>query len=160
MATYSAPYYPARIIETVSQVIALGRQAQLFDHHKSDGWFTLALKDGAAVLGFAVPGPLSARLAFDYRHHSEEQVSWLRSHELLTSNVWVEHNVSEAVAAQGYDFYFSFVSALPREWNEAIVVVSAVCMRQFNQSVIDNPAWHLKSNPHINELLEVAHWTK
>lgn len=159
MANILTVDYSQRVARVVSQVIAQAERAALISMETS-GWFTLAAKDGAPIMGIALPRTLSSSLATDYRHHSEEQIRWLQSHHLLTSGIWDEHNVSEAVAATGYNFFFSFASALPREWNEAIVVVSAVRMQQFNQNVIDDSRWHLQHNPCIKQLLEAAHWTK
>lgn len=159
MANILTVDYGYRVARAVSQVIAQAERAALISMDTS-GWFTLAAKDGAPIVGIALPRVLSAALAADYRHHSEEQIRWLQSHHSLTSSIWDEHNVSEAVAATGYDFFFSFASALPREWNEAIVVVSAVRMQQFNQNVINHPSWHLRHNPCIKQLLQAAHWTE
>lgn len=159
MTTFSTAEYGRRVVRVVSQVISQAESAALISMDTS-GWFTLAAKDGAPIVGIALPMSLSAALAADYRHHSEEQIRWLRSHDLLTSGIWDEHNVSEAVAATGYDFFFSFASALSREWNEAIAVVSAVRMQQFSQNVIDDSRWHLQHNPCIKQLLEAAHWTE
>ncbi|MBP7811743.1 MAG: hypothetical protein KA054_02780, partial [Candidatus Moranbacteria bacterium] len=42
----------------------------------------------------------------------------------------------------------SYASMLTnRLWNEAIMVVTAIRMGQFNETVIRDPRWHLKANP-------------
>ena len=153
------PEYAVRMIRTVSRVLAAGKRQCLFGD-EADGWFCLATKRGTPIMGLGM-GHLSDVLAFDYRHHAEEQVRWLSAHDLLTSSPWEDHNVSDAVAVTGYDFYFSYASALTnRLWNEAIMVVTAIRMAQFNEVEARNPRWHLKENPNIESLLAAAHWTE
>jgi len=153
------PEYAVRMIRTLSRVLAAGKKQCLFGD-EADGWFCLATKCGTPILGLGM-GHLSDVLASEYRHHAEEQVRWLCSHDLLTSSLWDDHNMSEAVAVTGYDFYFSYASMLTnRLWNEAIMVVTAIRMGQFNETVIRDPRWYLKANPNIASLLAVAHWTE
>lgn len=152
------PEYAVRMIRTVSRVLAAGKKQCLFGD-EADGWFCLATKRGNPVLGLSMGhAEFHAR---DYRHHAEEQVRWLSAHDLLTSSPWDDHNMSDAVAVTGYDFYLSYASGFTnRLWNEAIMVVTAVQMMQFNEVEIRNPRWHLKENPNIESLLAAAHWTE
>lgn len=146
--------YAVRIIRNLARLLATGKQYSLFGD-EADGWFFLTTKQGTPILGLGM-GCLPDALVLDYRHHAEEQVCWLRAHDLLTSSLWVTANTSHAVAVTGYDIYLSYASGLSRLWNEAIMVVTAIQMGQFNSSVIKNPKWHLKDNPNINSLLALV----
>ncbi len=149
--------YLARIVRTTSRVIDLGKAASLFDD-EVDGWCTVMAKNGAPVLGFRT-APLTPEITSEFQRQAGAQLHWLLSHDRLTSSRWMGDGASTAVAVHAYDFYLAYASSCPnRLWNEAIAVVVAIRMHQFNPAVLKDQRWHLRTNPNIESLLAVAHW--
>jgi hypothetical protein len=103
------PEYAVRMIRTLSRVLAAGKKQCLFGD-EADGWFCLATKRGTPILGLGM-GHLSDVLASEYRHHAEEQVRWLCSHDLLTSSLWDDHNMGKQSRSR-VRLYFSYASML------------------------------------------------
>ena len=139
---------------TIPKVVQNGIDAGLFGD-EAHGWFTIASKQGYPFRQGSTDEPSATSL--EYRASVEAQVVWLSKHDLHTSTPWEEINVGNAVAVRCDDFYIGYASGLTdRLWNQAIVVVSAIRVYQFNVAIIFDERLHLKQNPHIQPLLKVA----
>lgn len=149
--------YLTRIVRTVYRVLDCGKEKGMFDD-EVDGWCTVVAKNGAPILGFRT-APLTPEVTEEFQRQAAAQVQWLRTHEKLTSSRWTGDGTSTAVAVHAYDFFIGYASSCPnRLWNEAIAVVTAIRMYQFNEAVIRDRRWHLRANPCIEHLLEAASW--
>lgn len=157
MPTPADSEYLARIARTVYRVLACGKDRSLFDD-EVDGWCMVVAKNGAPILDFRT-APLTPEITGEFQRQAREQLQWLLSHDSLTSSRWTGTGISTAVAVHAYDFYLAYASSSPnRLWNEAIAVVTAIRMRQFNEAVLKDRRLPLHSNGHIAPLLAVAHW--
>lgn len=157
MPTPSDGEYLARIVRTVYRVLACGKDRSLFDD-EVDGWCTVMAKNSAPILGFRT-APLLPEITSELQRQAGAQLRWLLSHDRLTSSRWMGAGTSTAVAVHAYDFYLAYASSSPnRLWNEAIAVVTAIRMHQFNGAVLKDRRLPLHSNGHIAPLLAVAHW--
>ena len=140
----------------IPNIVQYGIDAGLFGD-EAHGWFTIASKQGYPFRQGSTNEPTDKSV--HYRASIEGQIDWLRNRDLLTSLDCDISHIGNAVVATCYDFYIGYASLLPdRQWNEAIVVVSAIRVFQFNEAVIHDDKWHLKHNPHIRTLLETP-WT-
>lgn len=149
-----------RIMRTVSQVLTAGREHGLFGA-EAYGWFTVFTKEGEPVCDTNM-GPLFEMSTLNLRNHAEEQVQWLTPQNQLTSSGWQGCNTGDiqAVAITAYEFYFGYASLAERAWAEAILVVTAIRLGQFSTTDLLREQCGFRSNPHIAELLKVAHWNE
>lgn len=143
---------------TIPKVVLSGIDAGLFGP-EAHGWFTIASKEGYPFRQGSTDEPTNKSV--HYRASIEDQIAWLHGRDLLTSFDCTMSHIGNAVIATCYDFYIGYASELTdRRWNEAIVVVSAILVYQFNAVVTTDARWHLKENPCIQLLRDKAHWTK
>ncbi len=121
---------------------------------EAHGWFTIASKAGYPFRQGSTEEP--SVTSVDYCTSVEAQISWLFKHDLHTSTPWEEINAGNAVAVRCDDYYIGYASGLvDRLWNQAIVVVTAIRVYQFNVAITTDERFHLKQNPHIQPLLEM-----
>lgn len=156
------PEFMVRVIETFTRVLRCADNHGLLLVESADGWFTLASRDGVPILGLSTSHrPEKVRAAY-HRRQAERHIRLMERHCLthITSRDLEPDTVSQGVAVEGYHYIFGFSSALPREMNEALLVVTALQSRQFTHSLLQDSRWKLKQNQTLKMLLRVAHWTE
>lgn len=148
-----------RTMRMVSRVLSVGREHHLFGD-EAHGWFTVFTRQGEPVCDTGT-GLLKVS-TLNLRNHAEEQVQWLVSQNQLTSRgrQGCDTGDIQAVAITGTDFYFGYASFAKRVWAEAILVVTAIRLKQFSTADLLKEELGFRSNPHIGELLRVACWNE
>lgn len=147
-----------RLIETMEQVLACAVRTGVLERLEDrSGWLALATHDARSPIARLPISTLHVYWALGYDLEVEEQLKWLRSaQQVLTSRAWQTRVDRSAVVIRTRDYYLGYAAACPQDRTEAILVVTAIRLGQFNQILIDRPSQPFRDNPYIKRLLRAA----